>query len=95
MVLHAFIHNFVMTPQQMQENFQWPPFYCTFSSHDPPPPTCITSERFLMLLLQRFRLQLINTIMPTIILAIILVIVTAQNVAKIVLETMAFNRNFT
>jgi hypothetical protein len=33
--------------------------------------------------------------MPTIILAIILVIVTAQNVAKIILETMAFNRNFT
>ena len=37
-VLHAFIDNFVMTPQQMQENFQWPPFYSTFSSHDPPPP---------------------------------------------------------
>jgi hypothetical protein len=36
-VLHAFIDNFVMTPQQMQENFQWPPYYPTFSSHDPPP----------------------------------------------------------
>ena len=40
----------------------------------PWPPTCMTSERFPMLLLQRFRL-IINTIMPTITLIIILVIV--------------------
>ena len=56
-VLRAFIDHFVLNPQQMQENFQWPPFYSKFSSHDPPPPTCMTSERFL-LLLQRFRLTI-------------------------------------
>ena len=35
-VLRVFIDNFALTPQQMQENFQWPPFYSTFSSHDTP-----------------------------------------------------------
>ena len=99
MVLHAFIDNFVMTPQQMQENFQWPPFYPTFSSHDPPPPppppTCITSERFLMLLLQRFRRTITKYNNAYNYFSNYFVIVTARNVAKIILETMAFNRNFT
>ena len=73
-VLRAFIDHFVLNPQQMQENFQWPPFYSKFSSHDPPPLHAWPPKGFCYFC-NVLGWQLINTIMPTIILATILVIV--------------------
>ena len=61
-VLHAFIDNFVMTPSRCRKIFSGPlstPRFLPMTPPPPPPrPTCITSERFLMLLLQRFRLTI-------------------------------------